>query len=205
MLGPMDAAAKTKRVAAQRRKKDVIAEAVRPDDVVVGGEDQQETDRNMNSVYKVVIEHEGCLMTDLVLNFQSFAQTVENLFALSFLVRDRRVKLSESDEGVRVYKAPPLVRKKKNKDKGGDADDGVAGANVEDDNAERFQFVITFNEDTWNLWKGVTNVEDTLMPHREHAPPPQQQQQQQRGGAGRSQKRRSEGEYGSTPSGKRRG
>jgi hypothetical protein len=185
MLGPMDAAAKTKKVVAQRRKKGVIAEAVRPDDVVVGGEEQQQTDRNMNIVFNVVREHEGCLLTELVLNHASFAQTVENLFALSFLIRDRRVKLSECPEGVRVYKATPVVKKKKTDrgQHGADGGGGAAGGNAEDEDAERFQFVVTFSEYEWNKWKEVTNEEDTLMPHREQAqqqdqPPAQQQRRQ---------------------------
>ncbi|KAL4540950.1 hypothetical protein Ndes2526B_g05504 [Nannochloris sp. 'desiccata'] len=209
MLGPMDAAAKTKRAVAQRRKKDVIAEAVRPDDVVVGAEDQQETDRNMNAVYSIVRENEGCLLTDLVLNHTSFAQTVENLFALSFLVRDKRVKVNESPEGVRVYKAAPVANKK-NKGKGGNTDGvGGAGVSAENENAERFQFVVTFNEDEWKAWKEVTSEENTLMPHREHA---QQQQQDNQPAAAQQQrrqpqngKRRSQGDIGAPPPGKRRG
>jgi non-structural maintenance of chromosomes element 4 len=178
MLGPMDAVAKAKRVVAQRRKKDVIAEAVRPDDVEVGGGDEQETDKNMNNVYTIVKENEGCLMTELVLNHNSFAQTVENLFAFSFLIRDRRVKVSDSPEGVRVYKAAPPVKKKK-KDRTGDNAVG-AGGGADDDDAERFQFVITFNEEIWKEWKQVVNEEDTLMPHRDHHQQQDEQQQQRR-------------------------
>jgi len=206
MLGPMDAAAKTKRTVAQRRKKADIAEAVRPDDVEAEGEDQQQTDRNMNILYNVIKENEGCLMTDLLLNHASLSQTIENMFAFSFLVRDRRVKMIDSPDGIRVYKAPPVVKKKK-ADRAENMNGGGAGGNADDEDAERYQFVANFDEYEWEDWKKVTNEEDTLMPHREHAqqqderPPaaPQQQRQPKNG------KRQSQGDGEAPPPGKRRG
>jgi hypothetical protein len=170
MLGPMDAVAKTKRAVAQRKKKEAIAEAVRPDDVDLGDGDAHQTDLTVNALFKVLLENEGCLMTDLTLNHHSFAQTVENLFALSVLVKERRVKVNDSLEGVRVFKAVRPVKKKKT-DRGevdGGGDEAAVGASAEKEDAERFQFVMTFNEEIWNEWKQVVESASTLMPHREY-------------------------------------
>lgn len=44
-------------------------------------------------VRQAVLDHRRVPLLDLVMNCRSFAQTTENLFTLSFLVRDNRVAL----------------------------------------------------------------------------------------------------------------
>jgi hypothetical protein len=72
----------------QRKQKRPLAEVVAPEQLQhIQETEKQETDRNMNVMWKVLEEcGRPVPMTDLVLNPKDFAQTVENMFTLSFLV-----------------------------------------------------------------------------------------------------------------------
>jgi hypothetical protein len=74
------------------RQKRAAAEAVlHPDELQdIHEEEKQETDRNMENMWrqlKRVTPGSSVCLTHLVCNHSSFAQTVENIFTLSFLVR----------------------------------------------------------------------------------------------------------------------
>lgn len=60
---------------------------------------QQETDRNMNQMHKILKSVKRVSMARLMNNPRSFAQTVENLFTMSFLVRDGRAQLLHGKDG----------------------------------------------------------------------------------------------------------
>lgn len=102
LLGPLQVEVKSRK-ATERRKKDAAAPAVRPEKVNAGDPSQaatQETDRNMQIMRKVM--HRIGAPVDafeLVYNGHSFAQTVENTFTLSFLVKDGMVKLTRAPGG----------------------------------------------------------------------------------------------------------
>eukprot|EP00959_Pyramimonas_sp_CCMP1952_P231809 4844791-Pyramimonas_sp.AAC.1 len=61
---------------------------------------QQETDRNMNKMNKILKQVKRVSLARLINNPRSFAQTVENLFTLSFLVRDGRAELLQGEFGI---------------------------------------------------------------------------------------------------------
>ena len=158
MLGPMAAAPKAKRPAAQRRQKQVIAAAVSPDEVGQQGEEKQETDRNMEIMWLILKEGgegQSIPLVELVLNHHSFAQTVENMFALSFMVRDGQVELKDGPDGVMVG-----AIMKKSKDRAAPRGE-----------TERVQFVLTVDFEEWEMWKKVVKESDTRMPHREQRRP----------------------------------
>ena len=73
-----------------------------------GGDDQQETDRQMETMWATLCKvGTPVTMMHTVLDPLSFGQTVENMFTLSFLVRDQRVRLYINDDG--EYKGAMMV------------------------------------------------------------------------------------------------
>jgi len=63
------------------------------------GEEISETDKHMLTMFNILKMNKVVKLENLVLNRNSFAQTVENLFALSFLARDGRAEIKVNEAG----------------------------------------------------------------------------------------------------------
>mmetsp|Transcript_6460 Transcript_6460/g.18640 ORF Transcript_6460/g.18640 Transcript_6460/m.18640 type:complete len:421 (+) Transcript_6460:305-1567(+) len=153
MVGPLGSKAKVRK-AIVRHKKEKLADLVRPDDIkeVEEGE-KQETDRNMLEIWRLLREHGPSVpLVELVLNPHpdpavGFCQTVENVFGLSFLVRDGKVSLTKGENGIVMV------------NRLGKGERGAA--------AVRTQFMMNQDFETWQRWKACVRHEDCLMPHRQ--------------------------------------
>lgn len=150
MLGPMDSEPKQKKVTVQR-KRTKPTESTRPEAVKESPEDDKsETDKNMASMFNILRKQKQAKLENLVLNRISFSQTVENIFALSFLVKDGRVEINVDENGNHfvVPKNAPT------------ATEMASGE------ASYSQFVFRFDFKDWKLMMEAVESGEELMPHR---------------------------------------
>ncbi|GMH18731.1 hypothetical protein Nepgr_020572 [Nepenthes gracilis] len=98
MLGPMNTELK-QRKSFVRRKHVRPTESERPEEVNENQEERTDTDKNMATMFDILRKHRRVRLENLILNRHSFAQTVENLFALSFLVKDGRAEIIVNNKG----------------------------------------------------------------------------------------------------------
>lgn len=147
MLGPMDAEVK-KRKTAVRKRHVKPTETARPEELNSTREEKTDTDKNMSTMFGILRKNRKVRLENLVLNRTSFAQTVENLFALSFLVKDGRAEITANENGhfVCPRNAP--------------AAEAVASGKV-----SYTHFAFRFDFKDWKLMLDSVEGEE-LMPHR---------------------------------------
>ncbi|XP_012451934.1 non-structural maintenance of chromosomes element 4 homolog A [Gossypium raimondii] len=149
MIGPMDTQMKQRKA---RRKRARLAENEQPaevDDTDI--KKKTNTDINMATMFDILRKHRIVRLEQLVLNRNSFAQTVENIFALSFLVKDGRADIKLDEKGIH------LVSPK-------NAPTATAIASKE---VVYNHFVFRFDFKDWKLMKDYIEVGHELMPHRD--------------------------------------
>ncbi|CAN7105040.1 unnamed protein product [Brassica rapa subsp. narinosa] len=153
MLGPMSTELKERKRAVYR-KRTKPGEGVRPEEVDdTQSEEKTDTDKNMAIMFNILRQKKRVRLESLMLNRRSFAQTVENLFALSFLVKDGRVEIIVDKTGShfalpRNAPAANLV---------------MSGEVIYN------HFVFRFDFKDWKLMSEMMPMGEELMPHREIA------------------------------------
>ncbi|KAG2304908.1 hypothetical protein Bca4012_063941 [Brassica carinata] len=153
MLGPMDTELKVRKRAVYR-KRTKPGEGVRPDEVGDSqSEEKTDTDKNMAIMFNILRQKKRVRLESLVLNRRSFAQTVENLFALSFLSKDGRVEIIVDKNG--SHFALP---------RNAPAANLVASGEVTYNH-----FVFRFDFKDWKMMSEMVPMGEELMPHRETA------------------------------------
>ncbi|WVZ77500.1 hypothetical protein U9M48_025359 [Paspalum notatum var. saurae] len=152
MLGPMNTEVKQRKVAPVSRKRTARpTENTCPEELAdSSGEVKTDTDRNVLVIFDILRRKKSARLENLVLNRLSFAQTVENIFALSFLVKDGRVAINIDENGhhiVRPRNAP--------------AANAIASGEV-----SYSHFVFRFDFKDWKLMQEVVTDGEELLPHR---------------------------------------
>lgn len=151
MIGPMNTELKQRKVAAQRKRGTATGFAARPEQLNdTGGEEKTDTDKNMATMFDILRRKKSVRLEHLILNRFSFAQTVENLFAMSFLVKDGRAQIAVDDKGIHL--ASP---------RNAPLSDLVASGEVVYNH-----FVFRFDFKDWKLMIDTVAEGEELMPHR---------------------------------------
>lgn len=150
MVGPMNTEIKTRKVA-PRKKHTKLAQKATPEELEnTAVEEKTDTDRNMATMFDILKRYKKPKLENLVLNRISFAQTVENIFALSFLVKDGRAEITVDEHGrhlVSPRNAP--------------ASSAVTAKQV-----SYSHFVFRFDFRDWKLMMTCVADGEELMPHR---------------------------------------
>ncbi|KHN27131.1 Non-structural maintenance of chromosomes element 4 like A [Glycine soja] len=151
MLGPMDNQFKQRKTGVPRNRNPRQIATTRPlqvDEAVT--EEKTDTDKNMATMFHILRRTKRVPLENLILNRESFAQTVENLFALSFLVKDGRAEIS-LDENRLHYVSPK---------------NAPAANLVSSKEVSYTHFVFRYDYQDWKLMKDVVPDGKELMPRR---------------------------------------
>ncbi|KAL4334551.1 hypothetical protein GQ457_07G036900 [Hibiscus cannabinus] len=152
MLGPMNNELKQRKPVVARKRTDRPTDIARPDEVDhAGAEEKTDTDKNMAVMFGILRRKRRVKLESLILNRSSFAQTVENLFALSFLVKDGRAEIVVDESGshfVSPKNAP-------------------AASSITSGEAAYSHFVFRFDFKDWKVMMNAVSLGEELMPHRE--------------------------------------
>ncbi|GAU12065.1 hypothetical protein TSUD_00290 [Trifolium subterraneum] len=151
MLGPMENQLKQRKAIVPRKRAPRATTTARPEqlDDAVGG-DKTDTDKNMSIMFNILREKKKVQLEHLILNRFSFAQTVENLFALSFLVKDGRAEIV-MDKNRLHYVSPR---------------NAPAANSVMSKEVSYTHFVFRYDFNDWKIMKDIVAEGDELMPHR---------------------------------------
>ncbi|XP_055808924.1 non-structural maintenance of chromosomes element 4 homolog A-like [Solanum dulcamara] len=153
MIGPMNTEIKQHNPVVRKRRV-MPTESERPEELdETDGEGKTDTDKNMATMFQILRRHKSAKLENLILNRQSFAQTVENLFALSFLIKDGRADITVDDKG--CHRVSP---------RNAPASNAVLSGEVSYNH-----FVFRFDFQDWKLMLASVAVGDELMPHRNEA------------------------------------
>ncbi|KAG5005574.1 hypothetical protein GLYMA_10G296500v4 [Glycine max] len=151
MLGPMDNQFKQRKMGVRRNRDPRQIATTRPqqlDEAVT--EEKTDTDKNMATMFHILRRTKRVPLENLILNRESFAQSVENLFALSFLVKDGRAEIS-LDENRLHYVSPK---------------NAPAANLVSSKEVSYTHFVFRYDYQDWKLMKDVVPDGKELMPQR---------------------------------------
>lgn len=150
MIGPMNKECKRRKFAASRKRKrpTKIAQPAEVDGTAT--KERIDTDKNMLTMFNILRKNRRVRLEHLVLNRNSFAQTVENLFTLSFLVKDGRAEIKVDEKGFHLVSP-----------KNAPSANAVASKVVSYNH-----FVFRFDFKDWKLMTSTVRVGEELMPHR---------------------------------------
>ncbi|XP_073278484.1 non-structural maintenance of chromosomes element 4 homolog A-like [Primulina huaijiensis] len=150
MVGPMNTEMKQRKTVVHR-KRTMLTVDIRPeelDDSV--RKEKTDTDKNMAIMFDILRRNRNCKLENLIINRNSFAQTVENLFALSFLIKDGRVEVAVDEDGCHLVSPR-----------------NAPSANaILSGEASYSHFIFRFDFKDWKLMLASVGVGDELMPHR---------------------------------------
>ncbi|KAK6138369.1 hypothetical protein DH2020_027885 [Rehmannia glutinosa] len=149
-IGPIENKLKQRKLVVRAKRSRSIRKA-QPKELEKAAEVVTDTDKNMQVMFEILKKEKKVKAENLMLNRNSFAQTVENLFALSFLVKDGRVRIVVDEKGSQVV-VPT---------------NGPTAEEIKSGVAKSHQFIFRFDFDNWKLMKTHVPEGEELMPQRD--------------------------------------
>ncbi|CUA75415.1 Non-structural maintenance of chromosome element 4 [Rhizoctonia solani] len=154
MLGPLSVEQK-KRQATQRAKLDKNKkEEVKPEELAAEDlkRSENETSENIKLVYRRLEECQRINFFKFVINPTSFGQSVENMFYVSFMIRDAKIAFEVVDDEPFIYACDPP-------DQSDYAEGGV----------QKRQLVMELDVETWKRAIEVFNITESTIPTRDYS------------------------------------
>ncbi|KAI8910936.1 Nse4 C-terminal-domain-containing protein [Gorgonomyces haynaldii] len=153
MYGPLEIQLKERTVRQQRRLVKDMSKLQKPEEMTVQDvkKDENETSNNVMMIHKRLTQVEPISIFKFVVNPHSFSQTVENVFYLSFLVRDGRVAIEESDEGELIVSTsePPTEE------------------DMQESDCSKLQNILILDYETWNDMIQAFDIKESIIPNRQ--------------------------------------
>ncbi|TMW99028.1 hypothetical protein EJD97_003160 [Solanum chilense] len=148
MIGPMNCEVKQRKYTIRKPHTKVYlhAQPKELDDM----EEKTDTDSNISTMFQILREKKRVKLEYLIVNRKSFAQSIENLFALSFLVKDGRVVI-DVDENGSHFLSPR---------------NGPDAKLVKSGEVKYSHFVFRLDFADWELMKNAVPEGEELMPNR---------------------------------------
>ncbi|KAI0797808.1 Nse4 C-terminal-domain-containing protein [Abortiporus biennis] len=155
MLGPLSIEQK-QRVAGKRQRLEVNkADEKKPQEITEDDitRSENETTKNVAQLEMILTDQEGPInLFRFIINPKDFGQSVENLFYLSFLIRDGKCALETNENGEpEIFSSEPPTE-----------DDYLNGL-------KKQQLVMEFDMATWRRAIEVFNITESVIPQRPKA------------------------------------
>ncbi|KAF8739634.1 Binding domain of Nse4/EID3 Nse3-MAGE, partial [Rhizoctonia solani] len=154
MLGPLSVEQK-KRQATQRAKLDKNKkEEVKPEELAAEDlkRSENETSENIKLVYRRLEQCQRINFFKFVINPTSFGQSVENMFYVSFMIRDAKIAFEVVDDEPFIYACDPP-------DQNDYAEGGI----------QKRQLVMELDVATWKRAIEVFNITESVIPTRDYS------------------------------------
>ncbi|KAI9136279.1 Nse4 C-terminal-domain-containing protein [Paraphysoderma sedebokerense] len=142
MLGPLSVEAKKREVRQQRKRDAGSKEIIKP--VELTQEDmtnnRQDTPTYVTEVMRILLENGQCNYYEFVINPHDFAQTVENIFYVSFLIKEGKatIRKDEETEDLVVY--------------------AIDSSAQNEEGIERKQLIMSIDFEDWNVRSISLNI-----------------------------------------------